>query len=297
MLVSSVIDATFLEWLYPAGVEQPLYDVLSTPLTASEANLTVVLEGRVTSVPRDSVIEIDSELMLGRLVAGSTLTLMERSFLGTTLAAHAAGARVIIDPTYPRASVFGAVKSIVGMLYPWGLYSRGVDTTLTYDTTAVKTLPTGAKKILSILVRRSTVAELYTRLAQRGTDWIEYPEFTPPKFHLRRGGGIGQTLRIVYQKDFDLPTLESDNLDTAGVPVTLQPYLPMAIAGYLLQGKELPRVQIEEIRNLLAAQGVQVGAAMNIGQALIQTFKREYVNAERRRQSETDDTTIEWVGR
>lgn len=295
MLVSDVIDATYLEWLYPAGVEQPLYDVLSEDLASNASDLSVSLEGRAESVPRDSVLEIGSELLLAKEVSGTVVTLQERAFLGTTLAAHTTGDRVIIDPTYPRTTVFSALKSVIGLLYPWGLYSRGIDTSQTFTTGSVIALPSGAKKILSILVRRTSNDEQYDRLVRRGVDWIEYREFDPPKYHLRRGGNEGQSMRVVYMSDFTLPTSEADDLDDLGVSETLQPDLSMAVAGHLLRGKELPRVQVEEIRNLLASQGVQVGSAMNIGQALIQAFQRTYVAAERRRQSELDEPTFEWV--
>lgn len=295
MLVSEVIDATYLEWLYPSGVEQPLYDVLAEDLASNDSDLTVALEGRAESVPRDSVLEIGSELLLAKEVSGTAVTLQERAFLSTTLAAHTAGAQVIIDPTYPRVSVFNALRSVVGLLFPWGLYSRGIDTSQTFTTAGVLSLPADAKKILSILVRKNTADETYDRLVRRGVDWIEYREFDPPKYHLRRGGNYGQPMRIVYMKDFTLPTAEADDLDDLGVPETLQPDLSMAVAGHLLRGKELPRVQVEEIRTLLASQGVQVGQAMNIGQALIQAFQRTYVAAERRRQSELDEPTFEFV--
>lgn len=294
MLVSEIIDATYLEWLYPSGIETPLYDVLATAIDADDT--AIVLEGRAENVPRDSVLEIGAELLLTEEVSGSNVTVNERGYFGTTPATHAAGARVLIDPTYTRKAIFDSLAAVIGLLFPWGLYARGVETNLTYTTRNVLELPTGAEEILSILVRKSTNDELYNRLKMPGVNWTLYSEFDPPKFQLLRGGSYGAEMRVVYSKDFTKPTAESDDLDDLGVSSSLQPYLPMAITGHLLQGREIPRVQVEEIRRMLASQGVQVGAALNVGQSILQGFRRDYVMAERRRLSEKDDPGFEYVG-
>jgi hypothetical protein len=100
---------------------------------------------------------------------------------------------------------------------------------------------------------------------------------------------------VVYKKDFGRPTGEADDLTALGISETLQPYLPLAVAGYALQSKELPRVQIEEIRRMLATTGIQVGQAMNIGEQMLNKFRQIYVGAERRRLREDDPTQLEWA--
>jgi hypothetical protein len=295
MLVSDVIDSTYAEWLYPAGIEQPLFDVLDGAI--DDSTLTLVLEGRAESVPRTAVLEIGSELVLNKSTAGSSCTLQERGYLNTTAAAHADGTKVLISPKFTRQSVFNALKSVIGLLFPYGLYVRATDDAQTFTSREFLALPTGGLDVLSILVRVNSEDELWRRLSQARGDWVMYPEFTPPKYHLRAGGSQGNTVKVVYKKDFDLASLDSeaDDLDTIGVSSTLQPYLPMAAAGHLLRGKDVPRAVAQEIRNLLATQGVQVGAALNIGEALLSAFKREYVLAERRRLSELDEPTFRWV--
>jgi len=254
------------------------------------------LSGRVTNVSSDAIIEIGSEMILVDSVSGSTITTKERGFLETNPAAHSAADRVLINPLYPRKTVFDKLCEVIGDLYGNGIYVRKVDDTQTYTSTNILTLPAGAKRLLRILVKDPNLNR-WSRL-RRGWDVYDLPEFTPPAYQIVMGGGIGNTLKVVYATDFTPPTAETDDLGTVcGISDTLQPHLPMAMAGYLLQGKELPRVQMMEVRRLLATQGVQVGQALNVGQALITSFVQRFVQGERIRIEEQDPPDFEWAVR
>lgn len=293
MLVSELIDRTYNEWLWPAGVDRPAFDTLSGNIDATTTSIT--LGGRLNKVPNDSVIEIGSELVLLSSTAGSVLTAAQRGYLNTTGAPHYSGDLVFVDPKFPRLTMLNALIAVVGMLGPWGLYWRKT-TTSTIDRSAVVALPTGGKKILSILERSLGTDETYRRL-KPGQDWMVFEEFTPAKYQLLNGAE-GASITIVYTTDFTAPTAESEDITTySGVPATLAPFLPLAVAGYALQGREIPRVAVEEIRRNLATQGIQVGTALNIGQQLLGFFKNIYVAAERRRQSELDPLGFEWARR
>jgi hypothetical protein len=296
VLASEVVEKTYSEWLEPAGVDRPATDFLASALTASSPTVdgTFTVEGTVGNIPPSSVLEIESELILTKTVALQTVTVAERGWLDTVPAIHAIGTQVRVDVKYPRKTLLDYLASVIGMLRPWGLYTRGVDSTQTFSTRSVKTLPAGGQRITSILVRASGSTETYRRLVMEGRDWKLYREFDPPKYQLCRGGGEGNQMTVVYIKDFTRPTLETDNLDTLGVSPTLQPYLPMAVAGMALATREIPRVQVEEIRRMLATEGIQVGTALNVGQAMLRAFRMDYVFAERRRLSEQDPPTLVW---
>lgn len=289
MLVSEIIDRTYSEWLNPAGINRPAFDTLNGAITDSGTSL--VLNARIANVPRDTILEIGSELILLKDNASApTYTTAARGYLETAAAAHSDGDIVYIDPKFPRINLFNALVSIVGGLYPKGLYQRTTDSSITWDTSAVAALPSGTEDILSMVVRAPGSDENYSDNLMEGRDYRVLWEFTPPKLRMIRGGYHNQTIHLVIKKDFTLPTAESDDITTTcGVSATLAPYLPMAVAGFLLQGREIPRVQIEDVRRALAAAGVQVGSAINVGQALLQNFER-YVGDERRRMLEKDPT-------
>lgn len=298
MLVSDILDRTFSEWLAPAGVDRPAFDLLAGDMTATipPAGSTFEVLGHLKgSIPPDSLLEIDSELVLTRDVAQTTVTVQDRGWLDTAPAAHTAGAKVYLNPKYPRLTLLHALASVIGNLWPWGLYVKAIDTSKTFTTRTTISLPAGGRTILSILVNSGGQFERYHELKMRGRDWIEYHQFNPTRFTLLRGGGQGLPMIIAYKQDFARPTSEAQNLDDLSIPVTLQPYLPLAIAGYVLQSKEIPRVQVEEIRRMLSTTGIQVGQVMNIGQQMLRTFRGEYVAAERRRLRQDDPTQIEWA--
>lgn len=296
MLVSEAIDRTYLEWLGPAGIDRPAVDRLASTMTNTTpaAGASFTTAGLLERIPPHSVVEIGTEIISLEGATPTTCIVHERGYYNTIAAAHAIGDEIRVDPKYPRLTLFNHLKSVIGMLVPWGIYRRQSQSTF-YDSTEVMTLPTGADRILSILIRQSGSDEVYTRLTRPGFDWILYREFEPPKYHMRRGGPQGADMVVNYTQDFTLPTAETDDLDTLGIPTRLQPYLPLGVAGFALQGREIPRVQIEEIRRALAVQGVQVGTALNVGQAMLRAFRYEYVMAERRRQVEEDPPQLVWA--
>ena len=291
--MSEVVERCFNSWLYPGGIQRPAFDTLADIIDNSQLSLT--LTGRVTNVPRDSVLEVEYEQMLVSDVATTTVTLQERGFLETDPDQHAAGTIVNIDPTFSKKAVFDALVAVLKMLYPAGVYWRNEDTATTWSFAApLKALPTGGKRVVTILAKTNSVIEDYRPL-RPGIDYENRPEFTPARYRLRRGGFEGGALLVIYAKDFGTPTSPTDDLSNLGVPESLQPHLPMGIAGQLLQGRELPRIQIEEIRRFMASQGIQIGAALNVGQALLNTFMARHVGGERDRLNEQDPSNFEFV--
>jgi hypothetical protein len=295
LLVSELIDRVYNEWLYPAGVDRPIYEVLSTTIDSDDT--TIVVPGsRVGRIPPDSLIEIDDELILLEASSGGTLTANERGYANTTAASHTAGVKVFVDPKYPRKTVMSAIDTVTGLLYPWGIYKRVVDTSMTYESTELVDLPAACKRVIRYAIKTSTSQDFYRRAKVQGRDWIFYNEFNPPKIQFVKGSYVGAPIQLVYAADFTRGLSVSQDLTTdGGIPATLVDHMPMAIAGQILQGREIPRVQIDEIRRLLAINGVQVGQALNVGQSMLNAFRATYIPAERRRLAELDPSTFEQV--
>ena len=297
MLVSELIERTLAEWLQPSGDSKDQFDTLTTGIDASVLELE--LTGRAEFVPRDSILQIGSELILVSESAGSMVTLAQRAYGASSADTHSAGDLVFVDPTFTRVEILNGLRSIVAKLNAWGLYERAVDTSNTFTTRNVLNLPAGAREIHSIAVRRSTSDELYATLSQRGTDWIEYKHFTPPKFKINRSvAAEGQAMSVVCIKNFTLPSAEDDDLtDDCGLSVEIQEDLPMAVAGQVLKGREVPRVTLDRIREALSAAGLNPGVTMNIGDAMIRSFRSDAVTAERQRMNEIDEPSFEWQRR
>ena len=296
-----MIERTYNEFLYPSGVNRPTFDKLASGMDDSQVTATIT--GRVTGgIPRDTVIEIDFELMLVDTVVGNTINLhptLGRGHLETAAATHAASAPVYVDPKYSKQAIFNAIKTVIGTLYPRGVYARKVDRTQLFTTRGVIDAPAGATKVLAITARDGLSSPVYLNQLRKGIDFIEFMEFTPPKIQLLRGGTENGEMHIVYKTEPTIPASVTDDLDTLSSPIPsrLQNYLPMAAAAYLLQGKEPSRTQIEDIRRALASQGIQVGSALNVGNQLLGLFYNQYVAPEADRLREQDSVGIEFVRR
>lgn len=271
-------------------------------MDASQASLTVT--GRVQNIPRDTVIEIDQELMLVDSVSGTTVTLhptagIGRGYQDTVAATHAANAPVYIDPDYSRKTLLNGLISVIGTLYPQGLYVRKTEVATLFTTNGAITLPAGAKKVLRIATTLPSGSVNYYNQLRHGVDFIEFTDFDPPKVQILRGGKEQGGLTIVYKADFTLPTAEADDLNTLAnpVPVRLQNYLPLAVAGYLLQSRELPRLNPDTVPRALATQGIQPGSSINVGNQMLNIFYARYVQPEADRLREQDSVGIEFVRR
>lgn len=278
--LGNAIEKTLNRWIYPGDSNRPAFETLNALLSDSATSIAVT--GRLGSdaVPDDCVVEIESELILMSSVSGTTLTFNERGYLETTAAQHASGTKVWIDPPYSRKALFDAANEIIANLYSMSggrLYARTIDTTTTFSYTAPQSLPTGGLDILNIRVLPSATGTI-TRwnTLDEGTDYEVYYDTTPASYHTFGGSTSGSSQKVTYKKDFTQATTEADDLTTTClVPAGLANQLPKAIAGTLLQGKELPAVQIEDIKRRLASEGVQVGSHISIGDALLQSFQRD----------------------
>jgi len=178
-----------------------------------------------------------------------------------------------------------------------GIYWKGVDTTTKFDYRGVLQLPTQTppgRRILSIVVERLSGDYVRYRELIPGRDFKTYEMFSPTKYQLYRGGAQDAPMVVTYARDFGIPISEGDDLDDMGVPSSIQNQLPFAVAGYLLQTREIPKVVVDEIRRMLAQQQIQVGSALNVGQAMLKQFEK-YVMAERQRMRDEDQTRFEWT--
>ena len=302
MLVSTLIERTYNEFLYPSGINRPTYDKLALAMDGSQTTLTVT--GRVQNIPRDTVLEIDSELMLVDSVTGTTVTLhptagIGRGYLETAATTHLQFAPIYIDPTFSRQALFNTLLSMIGTLYPQGVYCRKLDSSVLYDARGPFTLPATGLQTIAITVAESKSSPIRYNQLRKGIDYLEFDEFSPPKIQLLRGGIFGGEMHVVYKTDFTLPTSEAEDLSALAnpVPLRIQNYLPMAVAGYLLQGRELSRTHIEQIVRALNAQGIQVGSAMNVANQMLNIFYARYVQPEADRLREQDSQGIEFVRR
>lgn len=281
-----------LSILYPGDNARPEFDTLSGALDASSTSFSVAGRLGADGIPDSGVLEIDSELILVSSVSTLAVTVEAagRGWLESTATTHASGAKVYLDPDYPRIRIFNAIADIVTSLYAHGIYVRAQDTTGTFSTQTDYTVPTGGKDVISISV---SLAGGVRRMLRKGVDYEVWKDTTgSPEVQFASGAANGNALRVIYKKDFVAPTTEADDLTTTClVPATLVPHIPYAAAGMMLMTKEPSRTQIEHISRLMESQNVPLGAVTSVGQSLVRQFEAA-VARERKRLREQDGIQI-----
>lgn len=295
LTVAQVIERSREEIFQAGGVARPGWDVQEGLLAIDGLVLTV--EGRHPNIPPNSILEWEDDSMEvaeSKSVSGTAVTLQTRGYLGSSPAEHADGTKVLVNPPYHRYVLVNALKAVIGQLFGYGLYavanSAGL---LTYSSYEPVTLPTGAKDIVG-----STIwvfdGRNYHPL-ERGTDWRFIRALTPPKVQFL-GGWAGRAIYFDYKKDFDTSTFAlATDLDTAGIPATLQQHLATAVAGHVLMGRDVPSLEAEHIQPDPQAPQ-QPGIRANVGLRLWQTFLAGPVAAEHRRQLQENPTQIIFEG-
>lgn len=268
MLVSEAINRTRAEYLFSGG-NTPDFDTLNTTINSSVTQL--VTNGLQTYLSAGTVIEIDSEAMLTKETETSTtIDIAERGHRGTTAASHTAGAIIWIDPPFFRDTIFDAIVSVVSSLYGMGLYKVTRTEALTPNVTSPIALPTGAREVLG--VRGRTGSLQWSRPLQRYQDYDVISETSPAELQLYT---YYPTIAVSYKSDFTLPDTEARDLNTyCGVPASLEPFIPMAVAAQLLTGTEVPEVVANDIRSKLANEGIPIGSRLTVGQQLQQGWER-----------------------
>lgn len=303
MLGREVIERTFDTVLQAGGANRPMFDVVDANFASGAT--TFVARGRKDPPPTHSILEIDYELFLiDTIVPNSpsgvkwTATPAIRGYQETDAAAHSAGALIYYAPRWTRISVLNALKGVIGNLYGWGLYRRQVTTSLYADTGTVQNLPAGAFDVVSVREEMYPAPnQIWSQPLRKGRDFEVYTDVEdgdPAQIQFNLGNENSPT-RIVYKTDFGAVVDQDTDLTVdCGVPETLQPHLPLAIAGELLAGKEVPRMQTEAIRKVLEAAGgeMPIGSSIQVGRALLDTFRFVHVAAERERLVKKDGIRI-----
>lgn len=305
MLASALIDLAESAWLYPGGRGFPPFDTLDTGI--DDNDLTFDVTGLLNNIESDTTVEIDSELMLTGIVTADTpssgknrVTVLQRAWGGSTAASHLAGARVRVKPDFPRTHLLNALRTVVDGLYAEGVYKRVVDTSLTYSYGDALALPAAAKRVVGVMVQSGTGVRY--RPLRRGKHYEVLHTFSPLKVMFNYGATSGRTLHVVYGADYDGDLITSEAFDlshaTLDVPMDIQKHLPMAIAGYVLQGHEIGRINVEDIRDAIAAAGAQVpvGSSLNIGQALLAAFRQLAIVPAYKELREQDRVQFSYVG-
>ena len=196
---------------YTLTQDRSTYLRSSVAATASSSTSPIVLSLGSTENVGKGIVEVDEELFwidtYDRIGNTATVAPYGRAYLGTTLATHAADAKVSISPTFPRFSIKRAINDTIKGLS--GTLFAADTTTITYSS-AVSTyrLPATGDS-LNI---RNILSVAYESIGP-SKEWIPIKSWRPDlnanstAFTSEQTISIydmitsGRTIQIVYSKD------------------------------------------------------------------------------------------------
>jgi len=214
---------------YTLTQDRSTYLRSSVAATASSSASPIVLSLGSTENVGKGIVEVDEELFwidtYDRIGNTATVAPYGRAYLGTTLATHAADAKVTIAPTFPRFSIKRAINDTIKGLS--GILFAADTTTITYSS-AVSTyrLPTtgnslGIRNILSVAYESVGPSKEWIpirswRLDSNANSTAFDSEQTISIYDMITSG---RTIQIVYSKDPTAFTANSEVFTTqTGLP-------------------------------------------------------------------------------
>ena len=247
-------------------------NLLATTLSDTTTT-SVVMSDTLRGIQEGAAIGIETELMYVRSVdePSKTATVI-RGYAGSTAATHTSGVQVVVNPKFPRASIFDAMNDSLDALSAEGLYQMAtvdltsVSSTIAYDLTSVTDV--------------SNVHAVRFRTRGSSKEWIHLPS---KDWHLQRNASTsdfasgfalvvdapipsGVTMRVEYKAPFVRAATAASDLNTfCKLPSTANDLLYVTTAIALVYPREVKRNFMEAQGDTRRAEEVPAGA--NLGAA------------------------------
>ena len=262
--VADIIERLYLQWLRPPDA-QPIYAALGAPIDDTTSTITI---GSFT-IPEDeallrqgAVLEIDQEVV--RVVTytslGASLEVLRGQY-GTKQVAHGVPSLMVMNPSYPRATVFEAVADNIITLFP-----KLFTTKQAYLTSiGGSVFPFSDDLAVSIL---SAWGEGWTGTRDVHGEIVDFHQLAGGRAAILNGGDGAMWFR--YRRRMAKPTSEVDLLDDLGVDERWVTVVMAGAAADLMAGKDITASHTEWVKSVLEAETISVGTRMSIGGGLRQ---------------------------
>ncbi len=257
--VASIIERLYLQALAPPD-NQPMLVNLGASVTTVDQD--TILIGAFT-IPEDeallrqgALLELGQELVRVTTydAATSTVTVI-RGAEGTVPATYTVPLLMVLNPPYPRATVFETVADNIIQLYP-KLFTTSEDL-LTPVTDRVYSIPDKlAVTVLTIWPGDfSSVRELHGEI-------VDFHPMTGGRALITSAWGGQVWLR--YRRRMAKATAETDTLDELGMDKRWSMIVLAGAAADLLVGRDLTAAQTEWLKSTLEAENIRVGTRVSL---------------------------------
>jgi hypothetical protein len=233
--------------------------------TVSSSDTSFVMSYDLGGLRAGTAFEIDSELIyIWEAVSGSKTVTVERGYMGTTAAAHTAGAVITLNPRFPKAQMLEALnQDIDDLSSPLNGLFRIVSTDLNYNGSDRQIDLTGATSVLDLIdVRLRYLDSDYpvirlTRL-QRDLPTTDFASGFAIVFDEPVMAG---SLRVRYKAPFSRVSTISDSIQSvANIPTAMEDILELGVMSRVLSVREVKRNFIESQGDTRRSDEVGAGA-------------------------------------
>ena len=236
--------------------------------TVTSADTSIVMSYDLAGLRGGSVFEIDSELMyIWVAESGSKTLTVERGYLGTTAAAHTAGALAILNPRFPQQQLLDSFnQELDDLSSPSNGLFRVVTASVDYNGADRQVNLTSATTIIDLIdVRLRYLASDYPVLrGVRLSRDLPTSDFASGFALTFDEVSMAGTLRVRYKAPFvRASTTSSDVQSVCLMPINMEDIVEMGVMARMLAVREVKRNFIESQGDTRRSDEVPAGSISN----------------------------------
>lgn len=303
--IGHLIDRVFREYLEPND-DVSSFTVLKDAMTNSTTDTIVDYDATyLTSEEEDALgtgafIEVGEELMLvASLNTSSQQITVVRAARGTTIATHATGDILKINPPFTRKVVFDAIADQVENLYPTlfavetitatastgyvllGTHGSNSDT-FNYLVNPIKAISQYTDFATNSDSTGSMFAPVSVQLIQLPNPFVYTDDSGTERTKTYTDGpsvvnalqfysiASGNSAYVTFKKKFIAPTNETTTLASIGLESEYEPIVMAGVAAQMMAGRDIPMATQNYITESLQAAVYPVGSSTSIRNSLLQ---------------------------
>lgn len=275
--------ATFNEMIDEVALHLSGYGMRHDAVTHLEANATASAESITVDDAVDvgrGVIEIDDELLWVKSFDRSTgiLTIPPygRGYMGSAAAAHTAGTKVTINPTFSRHAIKKALNDTVRAVFP-NLYGVASTTFVYSPAQSTYSLPNEAQTILA--VSYETIGSSKEWQPIRG--WRVDPMANVSAFNsnnsitLTSGVEAGRTVQVTYSFEPEIMESNSDDFNTVtGLAESAKDVIVLGAAYRLLSFLDPGRLSYTTPESEVQSGRIAFGSGTNVAKYVYALYQQ-----------------------
>jgi hypothetical protein len=236
--------------------------------TVTSADTSIVMSYDLAGLRAGSVFEIDSELMyIWVAESGSKTLTVERGYLGTTAAAHTAGALAILNPRFPQQQLLDSFnQELDDLSSPSNGLFRVIAANVDYNGSDRQVNLTSATTIIDLIdVRLRYLSSDYPVLrGVRLSRDLPTSDFASGFALTFDEVSMAGTLRVRYKAPFvRASTTSSDIQSVCLMPINMEDIVEMGVMARMLSVREVKRNFIESQGDTRRSDEVPAGSIAN----------------------------------